>query len=86
LDAIDHAFFTPSLSLVQPDYLREACHPTQLRSKITAWLEQARDAGQHCTPREHASDAALPWFCREGLPSDHLPLEFAFNFQKPEGV
>ena len=33
-------------------------------------------------PRLHVHDDALPWFCRGGLPSDHLPLEFAFKFLK----
>jgi hypothetical protein len=31
-------------------------------------------------PSEHPYEENLPWFCRKGLPSDHLPLELAINF------
>ena len=91
MDAIDHAFFTENLHLVAPDYVSNPTHEDQC-SKIREWLRPAEGLAdteldyqlRRVAPRQHACDDTLPWFCQEGLPSDHLPLEFAFNFQKPD--
>ena len=85
MDAIDHAFFTENLHLVAPDYVSDSA---TLRLKISEWLGQTQGSTgtvlKKVVPRQHVCDKTLPWFCQEGLPSDHLPLEFAFNFQKPD--
>jgi hypothetical protein len=88
MDAIDHAFFTENLHLVAPDYVSDSATHDNQRSKISEWLGQTQGSAgavlQRVAPRQHVCDETLPWFCQEGLPSDHLPLEFAFNFQKPD--
>jgi hypothetical protein len=84
LDSIDHAFHTANLHLVKPNYVAD--EETQLKqcSRIRALV--AEDNRRQIVPSEHPSDEALPWFCREGLPSDHLPLELAFNFCVEDGT
>jgi hypothetical protein len=79
LDSIDHAFHTDNLELVQPDYLESITHERYCE-RIRTLLTQA-DGKYSIVPSEPADDNDLPWFCRKGLPSDHLPLEMAFKFQ-----